>query len=148
MVYFLKRLETSPFRWGWFCMYAIKRLGHAFCHTQNVFTKDTLTPTYSACSFAETLQQLLLHVFRAQAEHFRELICIVFCLSRMHNTSKSDISKFWHKHFGYSWEKSKRQCLLLLFFMNDIIRKFWEAIRISRTRYWFSWFSRTNTVES
>ena len=60
-----------------------------------------------------------------------------FCLLCMHNTSKSDSGKFRHKRFCYSQEKSKRQGLLL-FFKNDRIQNFWEALHISRMHYWFS----------
>ena len=58
------------------------------------------------------------------------------------------LGKFWHKCFGYSREKSKRQFLLLLLFFKKVrIQTFREAIRISGTHYWFSWFSRKNSVE-
>ena len=86
VVYFLKSLETSPFRWRWFCRCAINRLGHAFPNTQNVFTNGALIPIYSACNFVETLEKLLLlHVFHARAEHFWEYICIIsaFCACTM-----------------------------------------------------------------
>ena len=77
-VYFLKHLEMSPFRWRWFCRCPINRLSHAFRHTQNVSTNGTLILIYSACSFAETSEKLLLlHVFRAHAEHFQEKFCII-----------------------------------------------------------------------
>ena len=72
-VYFLKRLEMSPFCWRWFCWCTINRLGHAFRCTQNIFTNRTLIPIYSACSFAEISEKLLLlHVLYARAEHFQE----------------------------------------------------------------------------
>ena len=38
MVYFLECLETSPFRWRWFCRCKINRHGYAFRRTRNVFT--------------------------------------------------------------------------------------------------------------
>ena len=60
-----------------------------------------------------------------------------FCLSRVCIASKSDFGKYRHKHFGYSWEKTKTRCLLLLFFMNDRIWNFWEGIL---------WFSGTNMI--
>ena len=44
-------------------------------------------------------------------------------------------------------KKLKGHSLLLLFFMNDRIQNFWEAIPISGTHYRFSWLSGTNMVE-
>ena len=103
MVYFLKCLETYPFRWRWFCRCAINRLGHAFCRTRNIFTKGTLIPIYSACSFAETSEKLLLLcVFHTHARAFPRVNLYYFFLSCMRNASKSDFSKFRHKRFGYS----------------------------------------------
>ena len=82
MVYFLKCLETYPFRWRWFCRCAINRLGHAFCRTQNIFTKGTLIPIYSACSFAETSGKLLLLcVFHTHARALPRVNLHYFCLS-------------------------------------------------------------------
>ena len=53
--------------------FAVNRLGHAFHHSQNVFTNGALIPIYVACSFAETSEKLLLlRVFRTHAEHFQE----------------------------------------------------------------------------
>ena len=59
-------------------------------------------------NFSKT--SFLLYVLHACAEHFREKTCI-FCLLRMHTTSKSGFSKFWHKSFSYSLEKLQRPCL-------------------------------------
>ena len=50
--------------------------------------------------------------------------------------AQSDFGKFRHKHFGYSQKKSKRQHLLL-FFKNDRIRNFWEAICILERAIYF-----------
>ena len=53
---FLKCLETSPFCWRWFCMYAINRFGHAFLWTWNIFMNGTLILTiYSTCSFTDAM---------------------------------------------------------------------------------------------
>ena len=77
MVYLLKPLETSPFHWRWFSRCATNRLSHAFRWTRNVFPNGALIPIYSACSFVETLEKLLLlWVFCARAEHFQEKFCI------------------------------------------------------------------------
>ena len=121
MVYLLKPLEMSPFRWRWSCTCAINRLGHAFRHAQNVFTNGGLILIYLACSFAETSSALCLPRTRRALPRVN---LHYFCLSHMHNTSKSDFGKFWHKRFSHPWEKSKTQCLLLLFFMNDRIQNF------------------------
>ena len=86
MVCFLKRLETSPFRKRWFCRCVIDRLGHTFHRTENIFTNGALILIFSACSFMETSEKLLLfHVFCASAEHFHKEVCIisVFCACTM-----------------------------------------------------------------
>ena len=88
MVYFLKCLETSPFRWRWFCRCAINRLGHAFYCTQNVFTNGVLIPIYSACSFVETSEKLLLLCLSCMYRAILRVNLYYFCLSRMRNASK------------------------------------------------------------
>ena len=56
MVCFLKCLETSPFRWRWFCRCAINRPCHAFPLTRKIFTNGALVPKiYSACSFVDAM---------------------------------------------------------------------------------------------
>ena len=115
MVYFLKRLETSPFRREWFCRCAINRLSHAFRHTRNVFTNGALIPIHSAYSFVETSEKLLLSCLSLTRRALSRVNLHYFCLLRMCNASKSDFGKFRHKHFGYSWEKSKRQCGVVVF---------------------------------
>ena len=115
MVCFLKRLETSPCRWRWFCRRTINRLCHAFPRTQNIFTNGALIPkTYSTCSFADAMfssgnfrETLVLHrVFRARAEHFQEQICIFLSFAHA-QCVQSGFSKFRHKTLATLGENQK-----------------------------------------
>ena len=70
-----------------------------------------------------------------------------FSLSCMRNMSKSGFVKFWHKSFGYSWEKSERPCLFVVVVSwlpdLELLRGypyFWTALLISC-------FSGTNLAE-
>ena len=142
MVYFLKCLETSPFCWRGFCRCAINRLGHAFCRTWNVFTNGALIPSIRLAASQKLWRNFCFMSFvhaQSTSESKLELFVFRVCATRL----KCDFAKFQHKSTSYSQEKSKRQSLLL-FFMNDRIQNFWDAICISRTHYWFS---RTNMVE-
>ena len=120
MMYFLKRLETSPFHRRWFSRCAINRLNHAFHCTRNNYTNGALTDLFSwqlRGNFSETSSaSCLSRMHRA----LPRINLHYFCLSCMRITSKSEFGKFQHKHFGYSQEKSKRQCLLLFFIDNRI----------------------------
>ena len=89
----LKRLETSPFHWRWFCRCAINRLGHAFPQTRYIFTNGALIPTIClAWSFADAMLSsgnfFLLHVIRARAEHFQEKIWIFLSFVHVHRFQK------------------------------------------------------------
>ena len=89
MVYFLKRLKTSPFCWRWFCSCTINRLRHAFHCTRNISTNGALIPIYWACSFTDALDKLiLLCVFHARAEHFQEQICIFLSFAHVQRVKK------------------------------------------------------------
>ena len=59
-----------------------------------------------------------------------------FCLSWMRNASKSGFGKFWFKSFGDSQEKLEKPSLSFFYEWQNV--ELWEAIRISRTPYWFS----------
>ena len=121
--------------------------GHAF-HHKKCFYKwcpDSNLFGLQLCgNFWETSSaSCLLRTHRA----LRQVNLHYFCLSRMCNASKSDLSKFQHKHYGYSWEKLKMPCffpLAFFFLTNDRIQNFGGAIHISGTCYWFSWFSGTD----
>ena len=106
MVYFLKRLETSPFHWRCFCTCTINRLGHAFCRIRDVFTNGALILIYSARSIAETSSASCLSYMRKALPRVN---LHYFCLSGMRNAPNNDFGKLWHKHFGYSREKLKTQ---------------------------------------
>ena len=56
---FLNVWKRLLFGGGWFCRCAIKRLGHAF-RLPKCFHKWRPNSIYSACSFTETLEKLLL----------------------------------------------------------------------------------------
>ena len=96
MVYFPKRLETSPFHCRRFCRYTINRLGHDFPWTRNIFTNGALIPKiYSACSFADGMfssenfgKTFLFRIFRARAEHFREQICVFVSFAHAQRVKK------------------------------------------------------------
>ena len=93
MVYFLKRLETSPFRWRPFCRCPINRPCHAFPRAQNIFTNGTLIPKiYTACSFVDemfsSVKLFWLRVFRAHTEHFWEQISIFLSFAHVQRVQK------------------------------------------------------------
>ena len=120
VVCFLKRLETSPFRWRRFCRCAINRLGHAV-NTKHFYEwrsdfKDLFGLQLCGCDvlLGKLWRNfLLLHVFRARAEHFQSKSAY-FYLSNRQNASKSGFGKFRHKSFSYSQGRSERLCLFVV----------------------------------
>ena len=74
-------------------------------------------------------------------------VCCCCFMHAHHFQNKSGFSKFRHKSFGYSLEKSERPCLFVVFFINVRIWNFWETICSSGTPYWFWWFTGTKTVQ-
>ena len=119
MVCFLKRLETSPCRWRWFCSRTINRLCHAFPRTQNIFTNGALIPKiYSACSFADTMffsgnfgETLLCFTsFKALPRENLHILVFQACAPRPKVASVSSSTKasatFW---------KNRKGCVCLFF---------------------------------
>ena len=117
----------------------------------NLFTNGVLIlKIYFACSFADamfssgnfikTLSASCLSCARRAFPRANLHISILStCTMRPKVSSVSSSTN----SFGYSQEKS-RGCVGV--FTKVKIWNF-ESICISRTPYWFSWFSRTNTVE-
>ena len=103
----LKRLETSPFCWRWFCRCAIIRLCHAFPWTWNIFTNGALIPTiYLACSFVDAMlclrnfgETFFCSLSFAHVQSTSVSKSAYFCLSHMRTTSKTGFGKFleWKK---------------------------------------------------
>ena len=124
MLCFFKCLETLLFAGDSFCRCAINRLGHAFPPTQDIFTNAILIPKiYLACSCVDAM---------FSSRNFGETFLFASCLSRTHRalpranlhisvfracTSCPKVaSKFRHKSFCYSLEKSDRLCLFVVVF--------------------------------
>ena len=132
----LKRLETSPFHWRWFCRCAINRLGHAFPQTRYIFTNGAPIPTIClAWSFADAMlssgnfgETFSCFMSFAHAQSTSKRKSEYFCLLCMCTASKSGFSKFQHKSLSYSLKKSERPCV---FFHS------WENPELSRSYPYF-----------
>ena len=79
------------------------------------FRRSMIPKIYSACSFTDVMYsswKLFCFVPFAHTQSTSGSKSAYFCLPHMHNASKTNFSKFRHKSFGYSGEKSERPCLM------------------------------------